>query len=503
MPQGAEAASKAATWVAERQTANGALFSAEQTADATAEAVAALVAGDGPRDAIDRALGYLAERGASRATRGAYAARIVMGVVAAGRDPRDFGGTDYVARLRSFYNPATGAYDDQNVYANALATLGAVSAGETPSPQTIAWFRANQCASGGFSQALGCANTPDVDTTSLALTVLVRGGVEPTDPARTRARGYLVAARNPAGGYGQFAQGDTNVNSTALALTAIAALGEDPTAGPWSRDDTDPLRALLALQDPSGGFRYAAGKPKPDEYGTVQAIIGAAGKAYPVPAGTAGRRARDERSRGSRSPAGTAPIPPGSPAAQAGGRSPGPPAAGATPGAVAGTTRTRAAIVVLDHDEELRRLCLDLDEPAPTGYDLLRRTGFELAIQPTAIGAAVCGIGDRGCSASGSCFCDFPVFWRYWTLDPGGSWTFSERGAQARTVRDGSVDVWTWTDSTDPPPSVSFEEVCAAGAASAPASAGGGSGATVWFAVAAGVIAAGGAVLAWRRRRDA
>jgi hypothetical protein len=278
-PTGADAAHRGATYLVSRQETSGAFFGPDLVADGVAEAVASLIAGGVSGAPINKALGYLAAHGPERAqARAAYAGRIVMGLAAAGQNPRSFGGFDYVAELQSHYTPG-GAYETK-VYADALAVLGVLAAGDRPPPQALEYLRLNECPGGGFGHDAGCTSTADVDTTSLVVNVLAAAGIGASDPVRARARAFLIGAQNDDGGFGLYRGSTTNGNSTGLALSAIASMGESP--GGWTAHGTDPLSALLHLQLSSGGFRYVASQSRPNDYATVQAIPGAAGLAYPV-----------------------------------------------------------------------------------------------------------------------------------------------------------------------------------------------------------------------------
>lgn len=272
-------------YVVGQQVADGGFFRQAQHVTASGGLADTLVAvlsdaGASP-GSVDRAVARLVADGPAVTSRAAYAGRAVMALAAAGLDPRDAGGYDYVARLASFWNPA--GYWESQMYANALAALGVVAAGEPVPAQAILWVRTNQCADGGFGWFTVCLNGSDVDTTALVLNVLVAAGVPRTDAAVTRARDYLVAARNDDGGFGGKPRTFTNANSTGLVLSAIAALGERPTAAPWNAGGSDPLTAVLRLQTESGGFLWRAGDAGGiDNYATVQAVPGVAGQAYPI-----------------------------------------------------------------------------------------------------------------------------------------------------------------------------------------------------------------------------
>jgi hypothetical protein len=69
-----------------------------------------------------------------------------------------------------------------------------------------------------------------------------------------------------------------DANSTAVAVQALIAAGEDPAATEWQ----NAAGALLAFQNPSGAFRYSHDTPEDNLFATVQAIPAAAGLSFPL-----------------------------------------------------------------------------------------------------------------------------------------------------------------------------------------------------------------------------
>lgn len=280
------AATEGITYIAGQQLSDGGFFTPGQGvahSGGLADTMVALLSDTGATaDTVDLALSNLSARAWATTTRAAHAGRIVMAAAAAGADPRSLGGHDYVAALQSFYSPA--GYWESQLYSNALAALGVLAAGERLPAQAVLWITLNQCSDGGFSWMTACLGASDVDTTALLVNVLIKAGVSRDALVLTRARDYLVSAQNAEGGFGSRPAAITNANSTGLVLSAIAALGELPTAAPWQRANGDnPLQRILTLQTPSGGFLWTADSPGGiDNYATVQAVPGVAGQAYPI-----------------------------------------------------------------------------------------------------------------------------------------------------------------------------------------------------------------------------
>lgn len=247
----------------------------------------ALAAGDAEGDAIDRALDFLAEKAladvqaAPTNKKGPYTGRIVSGLVAVGEDPSAFASTDFVALLESFYNPATGSYGGDNIYADLLAMLGVLAAERLLPEFAVTRVKLNQCRDGGWSWQTGCPGKPDTDTTSLAISVLA-ATVGAEAPEVRRGRQWLIDTQRTTKCWSLDSGSPPNANSCGLAISAILALGEDPRAAPWGDEQASPPSALRRFQTNSGGFRFVETQTKPNDYATVQAVPGMAGWSYPV-----------------------------------------------------------------------------------------------------------------------------------------------------------------------------------------------------------------------------
>lgn len=261
----------AASWIVARQASDGGFFGEQQPADATAETIAALRVSGRQTAAVSRALDHIRRTGPARASvRPAYAGRIVMGLVAAGQNPRDFGGVNYVSRITDAYR--AGSYET-GVYAHALAILGLVAAREPVPGDAITYLRANQCGDGGFGHEPGCVPRADTDTTAMVICALAGAGVPARDLMRSRAREWLRSVRGAGGGYPHTAGQPVNANSAGLAVSALACGGEQ---------DEQSVSVLRSMQTADGGVRYRASDAQANSYATVQAVPALAGSGYPV-----------------------------------------------------------------------------------------------------------------------------------------------------------------------------------------------------------------------------
>ncbi len=219
-------------------------------------------------------LGYVRRQAADFATREesrASAGKLVLGLAAAGVDPRRFAGLDLVKTMTGIYSPTTGLFGSSN-WDQALNMLGWRAAGEAiPITATEALIaRANDDGGWGWNES----TESDVDTTALAVQALLSAGQATTATAVADGLAYLAAAQNPDGGfpYSPTSESDTssNANSTAFAVQAILAAGQDPAAASWTISNTTPISYLLGQQTPDGGFAFT--EPPANDFATRQVI---------------------------------------------------------------------------------------------------------------------------------------------------------------------------------------------------------------------------------------
>lgn len=202
-------------------------------------------------------------------------ARVILAVVAAGGDPRDFGGSDLVARLEAteqadgLFGVQYAGFDGSFRQGLALAALSVVTPRPmsiTPGPgqaindvPAVAWLIDQQCDDGSWlmfrvSTSGDCVENPMMwtykDSNGSALAALGLASVGATasiDPAT-----WFDAVRGMDGGWGSSPAGPdqaSDANSTALVIAALKALGITP--------DQEAYNTLLAFQlespDPDHG----------------------------------------------------------------------------------------------------------------------------------------------------------------------------------------------------------------------------------------------------------
>jgi hypothetical protein len=170
-------------------------------------------------------------------------AKAVLGVVAHGGDPTDFGGHDVLDELMSTLGAVTpGRFSDLPAdcgdadpatdcdYSNTIGqALGVIALGRaTDTVPTVArdYLLDQQCTDGGFRGNLDVADaacTTDADATAFAAQTLV-GLLGPDDPATVDALSWLASHQAANGGFLN-QDGQYNANTAAVAAQAFAAGG--------------------------------------------------------------------------------------------------------------------------------------------------------------------------------------------------------------------------------------------------------------------------------------
>ncbi|OGO27050.1 MAG: hypothetical protein A2136_03955, partial [Chloroflexi bacterium RBG_16_54_11] len=334
---------------------------------------------------------------------------LLSAVALAGGNPADFGGMDLAGELQASLQPDTGAYSTtaQQDFSSGLASdlnqawaiLGLSLAG-ADMPEIASQFLIGSQAEDG-SWGFG-----DPDTIALAVTALIATRqVSAGDQVIQDALQFFHTTQLPNGGWRPSWDTDPlNADSTGWILQALVSAGDDPSGDIWSKEQGNPIYALLSLQKPDG----AIGGTYANTYSTAEAIIGLAGVSLS--------------------------------------------------GSVSSPAGHQAGLAVFPGDGTVYTACVTFSEDNLTGSDFLQRSGLaiESASNPNQ-GTAVCKIGNVGCLSS-SCFCRMPVYWSYWQLIE-GAWAYSSTGADQSQVSDGDVNAWNW-GSGDPPPLVSFKNIC-------------------------------------------
>jgi hypothetical protein len=259
-----EAANKALSYVRTLQNADGGFpsFGTEASAGETIDAVLAFVAAGTDPATVKKdgksPLDYLESETDSYITTPGHLAKLVLGLAAAGEDPRDFAGHDLVADMNAAFDGASHSYGDGPLD-HALFMLAREKLDLSPASGSASHLESKQLDDGcwEFSDGVGC----DTNTTALAIEALLAAGGDPSDSAIEDALDYLDDAQNDDGGwpYDPLSSWgtDSDANSTAFVIQALVAAGEK--VSDWDKGGTTPLEALIAFQLDSGAFEWQPG----------------------------------------------------------------------------------------------------------------------------------------------------------------------------------------------------------------------------------------------------
>jgi hypothetical protein len=184
-----------------------------------------------------------------------------------------------------YYSPTSGIYDPDSIN-QAFAILGEAALSNTIPGEAINYLRGKIQLNGAWEYKDGYGT--DTNTTAIVIQALLSSGENVATTEVISGLIYLKSAQNTDGGftydplsnYGT----DSDTNSTAYAVQAILAAGEDPTAGRWVISSTNPISYLLSMQLADGSFEYQTGGGS-NLLATQQAIPALNLKFYPFKTG--------------------------------------------------------------------------------------------------------------------------------------------------------------------------------------------------------------------------
>jgi hypothetical protein len=290
-------ANRALTWLKEIRNDDGS-WNGFSGPDVGATCDAVLAFGAAGYDTLNsvyapQTLDYLETQAADYAQKGPDAAgKLALAVTAAGENPRNFGGVDILQVIGEapIYN--SGGYGViTNTWHQALPML-ALAAAPITNTTNITDITDTIVPSSAISNLLSLQqegggwpydtqwSAPTVDSTSLAMQALLAAGVPADHDAIQQAVAYLKDAQDDQGGW-------QNANSTAYAIQALTAAGEDITSMGWTRGGHDPLSALAAYQKIDGPFVYQWtqtqwSSPSDNASATAQTIPALFGRPLPI-----------------------------------------------------------------------------------------------------------------------------------------------------------------------------------------------------------------------------
>ncbi len=258
LPQ-AQSAEDALSWLAERQSAvDGSDGSFASATDAML-AIGAnhIPAADWKRDQWAPSLmDYVAKVGPVYAGQGAaQAGKLAISTVSAqGCWPPD------AKKPSDYFSPsldAMGAVSGELSW----AIMGTVALSETLPGNSVTKLKSLADPEGGWG--ISAAFNRDTNTTSLAIQALIAAGESVTSTEVMSGWAFLKTAQNDDGGFtydpASTVTTDSDTNSTAYAIQAILAAGQDPASGAWTKNGANGFDFLASVQLDDGSFGWLPG----------------------------------------------------------------------------------------------------------------------------------------------------------------------------------------------------------------------------------------------------
>lgn len=186
----------------------------------------------------------------------------------------------------SYYNATTGQYAEGTGF-HVWGVLGTLALSETVPAEAVQYLHDLAQPNGGWEWLPGFGT--DTNSTALAIQALIAAGEPPTSTLVLNGLAYLKSAQNADGGFPYDPNSmwgtDSDTNSTAYAVQAIWAAGQDPLTGTWVISGTNPINHLLGMQLPDGSFEWQPGYGS-NGLATMQASAALLGEVLPYRAAT-------------------------------------------------------------------------------------------------------------------------------------------------------------------------------------------------------------------------
>ena len=211
----------------------------------------------------------------------------ILAITATGHDPRTFGSEDYVAKLKSFAQQNQ-LGDPSLLNDDIFGILALVAAGEGQTDAVLAASKNFLLAKVNTDNGWGFATTAgsDTNTTAAAILALIASGQDKNSPVIQNALAYIHRAQNDDGGITYDPQSSfgtaSDSSSTAWAIWALNALGVNLSS--WDKSGHNPENYLANNQAPTGFFSYQNGSSE-DAFSpvtTAYAAIALTGKTLPL-----------------------------------------------------------------------------------------------------------------------------------------------------------------------------------------------------------------------------
>ncbi|MEI6687918.1 MAG: hypothetical protein WCN97_01005 [Thermoleophilia bacterium] len=190
-----------------------------------------------------------------------------LALVAAGRNPRNAGGRDFVQSIQSSLR---GGRIGTLVATNQFGILALKAAGAPIPASAKRTLLADQNADGSWP--VGVGGNGDSNLTATGIQAAMAAGISRTDPVIARALASLRRFRSR-GGYALSTGTPPDAQSTAWVLSGLGSAG---------RSDAAARTYLAGLQAANGSFAYQRGTAITPVWVTAQATMGLAGRSFPL-----------------------------------------------------------------------------------------------------------------------------------------------------------------------------------------------------------------------------
>jgi prenyltransferase beta subunit len=181
-----------------------------------------------------------------------------------------------------YYSATAGYYDKENGF-HIWGILGTIAMSQPVPAQAVDYLKTQIQSDGGWEWNAGFGS--DTNTTALAIQALIAAGEKPTATQVISGLNFIKSAQNPDGGFCYDPDSpwgtDSDTNSTSYAVQAVLAGSQDPLTGTWTVSNTNPISYLLSMQQPDGSFLFQPGLSGLELLATEQAIPALLGRVQP------------------------------------------------------------------------------------------------------------------------------------------------------------------------------------------------------------------------------
>lgn len=203
--------------------------------------------------------------------------RTIIGALAAGKDPRNFGGYNLVEAVKKsqldsgkFADTISGG-GDKLINSHIWGIISLYAAGEVipNKDKALQWLVDHQNADGGFSIDTGVKSS-DIDMTGMALIAFGALGENQNHPAVQKALAYLQQQQGQNGDFAGW--GGSSSEALAQVIQGLVMLGIDPAGEQWTKKNGNLVTALLKYRLKDGSFSHTSGG-KSNTIATYQSLL--------------------------------------------------------------------------------------------------------------------------------------------------------------------------------------------------------------------------------------